>query len=104
MKFLLLEQVIIQNVPAQARNASEESSDCALNGEIPWDLGLPMMKQGLGRLCGRGGLGTGDKPHPRSLSVSPTEIYFQAMLSVCFCCFSLHCADSPISSRKRISY
>lgn len=52
----------------------EENSDCALNAEVHWDLGLPVMKPESGRLCGQGGPGAGDKPHPRSFSVSPTEI------------------------------
>lgn len=59
MKFLLLEQIIIQNVPAQARNAAEENSGCALNVEVHWELGLPMMKLGLGCLCGWVVLGQG---------------------------------------------
>lgn len=69
MKFLLLEQIIIQNVPVQLRNASEENSGGALNVEAHWDLGLLVMKLWLGCVCGWGGHRAGDKLHPRSFLV-----------------------------------
>lgn len=69
-----LEQIIIKNVPAQPRNASEENSGGALNVEAHLDLGLLVTKLELGYVCGQGGHRAGDKPHPKSFLVPPAEI------------------------------